>query len=47
LAAGTGIRIHHTKLDYPERIIFYSKGRRKKLLAAVRAAGFTVGAPAP
>ncbi|MCL1960470.1 MAG: hypothetical protein FWG56_01520 [Desulfovibrionaceae bacterium] len=42
----TGIRIHHTRRDYPACIIFYSGGRREKLLDAVRAAGFTIGAPA-
>ena len=41
----TGIRIHHTKPNYPERIIFYSGGRRESLLHAVRAAGFRVGQP--
>ena len=41
-----GIRIHHSKPRYPEEVIFYTPTGRPALLAAVRAAGFTVGAPA-
>ena len=41
----TGIRIHHTKSDYPEKVVFYSVGGRDRLLAAARAAGFPVGQP--
>lgn len=40
-----GIRIHHTRPDYPEKIVFYSIGGRNRLLAAARAAGFPVGQP--
>jgi hypothetical protein len=41
----TGIRIHHMRPDYPEKVIFYSMGRQDSLLQALRAAGFTVGRP--
>lgn len=41
----TGIRIHHTRLDYPEKIVFYSMGGREQLLQAASAAGFPVGEP--
>jgi hypothetical protein len=43
---GTGIRVHHTKNDYPNKVVFYSVGRRDSLLQAARTAGFTVGGPA-
>lgn len=39
----TGIRVHHTRPDYPEKIVFYSMGGRDKLLEAASAAGFPVG----
>ncbi|WP_457332299.1 hypothetical protein [Rhizobacter sp. P5_C2] len=39
----TGIRIHHTRADYPEKVIFYSVGGRDSLLQAAGAAGFPVG----
>lgn len=42
----TGIRIHHHKSQYPERVIFYTPGGRDYLLAALRRAGFPVGSPA-
>ena len=42
----TGIRIHHTKRDYPKYIVFYNGGRREKRLDVVRAASFTVDEPA-
>ena len=41
----TGIRIHHTRPDYPEKIVFYSMGSRESLLHAAGAAGFPVGEP--
>jgi len=41
----TGIRIHHTRSDYPEKIVFYSMGGRESLVQAAGAAGFAVGAP--
>jgi hypothetical protein len=41
----TGIRIHHTRPDFPEKIVFYSMGGRDRLLDAASAAGFTVGQP--
>ncbi len=41
----TGIRIHHTRPDYPEKIVFYSMGSRDRLLQAASAAGFPVGEP--
>lgn len=41
----TGIRIHHTRPDYPEKIVFYSMGSRECLLQASGAAGFPVGKP--
>lgn len=41
----TGIRIHHTRPDYPEKIVFYSMGSRESLLQAAGAAGFPVGKP--
>ncbi len=41
----TGIRIHHTRPDYPEKIVFYSMGGRDSLLRAAGAAGFAVGEP--
>ena len=42
----TGIRIHHTRSDYPEKIVFFGLGGRDRLLAAISAAGFRVGEPA-
>lgn len=39
----TGIRIHHTRSDYPEKIVFYSMGARDKLLEAASTAGFPIG----
>jgi len=41
----TGIRIHHTRPDYPEKLVFYSMGRQESLLQALGAAGFKVGQP--
>lgn len=38
-----GIRIHHTKAEYPEKVVFYTPSGREALLAAVRGAGFSVG----
>ena len=38
-----GIRVHHTKAEYPERVVFYTLSGREALLAAVRAAGLSVG----
>jgi len=40
----TGIRIHHTRPDYPEKIVFYGMGR-DRLVQAASAAGFRVGEP--
>jgi hypothetical protein len=40
----TGIRIHHTRPDYPEKIVFYGVGR-DRMLQAASAAGFRVGEP--
>ena len=42
----TGIIIHHTRSDYPECIRFYSGGSRKRLLEAIRTAGFPIKEPA-
>ena len=41
----TGVRIHHCKAQYPERVVFYPLVGRDYLLAEVRRAGFAVGAP--
>jgi hypothetical protein len=38
-----GIRVHHTKAEYPEKVVFYTLFERDALLAAVRVAGFSVG----
>lgn len=38
-----GVRIHHTKAQYPEKIVFYTPSGREALLAALRTAGFSVG----
>lgn len=38
-----GIRIHHSKPDYPEKVVFYTLGGRLDLLAAIRKAGFRLG----
>jgi len=40
-----GIRIHHTKTQYPERVVFYTMSGRQKILGAIEAAGFRVGQP--
>jgi hypothetical protein len=40
-----GIRIHHSKPDYPENVVFYPLGGRLGLLAAIRKAGFRLGQP--
>lgn len=42
----TGVRIHHCKAQYPERVIFYPLIGRDYLLEAIRRAGFAVGTPA-
>jgi hypothetical protein len=41
----TGIRVHHTRSDYPEKIVFYAMGGRDRLLEAARDAGFAIGEP--
>ena len=41
----TGIRIHHTRADFPEEIVFYCGGGRERVLQAASAAGFRVGEP--
>jgi hypothetical protein len=38
-----GIRIHHTKKNYPERVVFYTLSSRHSLLEAIETAGFRVG----
>ena len=40
-----GIRIHHSKPDYPEKVVFYTLSGRLALLAAIREAGFRLGQP--
>lgn len=41
-----GIRVHHTRPEYPERVVFHTLTGRAALLAALRRAGFRVGRPA-
>lgn len=41
-----GIRIHHTNPKYPDRVVFYTLSGRDSLVSGIKAAGFTVGAPA-
>jgi hypothetical protein len=40
-----GIRIHHSKADYPEKVVFYTTTGRLALLSAIREAGFRLGKP--
>ena len=40
-----GIRIHHTKAEYPERVVFYTLYGRQATLDAIEAAGFHIGHP--
>jgi hypothetical protein len=39
-----GVRIHHNKPDYPERIVFFTSGSRRALIETTAAAGFHTGA---
>jgi hypothetical protein len=40
-----GIRVHHSKTDYPEKVVFYTLSGRPALLEAIHEAGFRVGQP--
>lgn len=41
----TGVRIHHSKSQYPERIVFYPGVGRDYLLTKLHEAGFSLGQP--
>jgi hypothetical protein len=40
-----GLRIHHQKSEYPEKIVFLTLYGRESLIDATRAAGFKIGQP--
>jgi hypothetical protein len=40
-----GIRIHHNKAEYPEKIVFLTLYGRQAILDAIRGAGFQIGQP--
>jgi hypothetical protein len=40
-----GVRIEHTREDYPERLIFWCFGSPARLIEEIHAAGFQPGAP--
>ncbi len=43
LGLGSGLRIGHTRLDYPEKIVFFAPSAT--VLTAIQAVGFTPNAP--
>ena len=41
----SGLRIVHSRSDYPPLVVFWTMGSRKKLLARIRNIGFSPSAP--
>lgn len=42
---GCGVRIHHCRTDYPQRIVFWCLGNPERVLHRIREAGFLPTAP--